>query len=141
MDGLTIGGLARSAGVHVETVRYYERRGLLAQPALAGRRRYTEGSVRRLALIRRAKSLGFTLAEIAELLDASEGGSADDILAAARTKLAQVETGLRELRALHCRLAHLVRACASGDGACIALQIEPVGAVAAQGMTDEGYGQ
>jgi MerR family mercuric resistance operon transcriptional regulator len=125
MDGLTIGGLARLAGVNVETVRYYERRGLMARPDRAGRRRYTEQSVRRLALIRRAKSLGFTLAEIGELLDAAEGRSAEDILNAAHAKLAQVEVGLRELQALRCRLTRLVRACAAGDHGCVALLVEP----------------
>ena len=57
MDGLTIGGLAQRAGVNVETVRYYERRGLLTQPDQTGRRRYTEQSVRRLATERTPSSL------------------------------------------------------------------------------------
>jgi MerR family transcriptional regulator, mercuric resistance operon regulatory protein len=121
MDGLTIGGLAQRAGVNVETVRYYERRGLLIQPNQTGRRRYTEQSVNRLALIRRAKHLGFTLAEIGELLDAASGPTAEDILNAAHTKLKQVEAGLRELQALRCRLFHLVRACAVGEHGCVTL--------------------
>jgi MerR family mercuric resistance operon transcriptional regulator len=125
MDGLTIGDLAQLAGVHVETVRYYQRRGLLAQPEHAHPRRYTEASLQRLALIRRAKELGFTLAEIGELLDAAGGPSADDILAAAHAKLADVEIELRELAARRCRLSHLVRACAAGDDTCVTLLADP----------------
>jgi MerR family mercuric resistance operon transcriptional regulator len=125
MDSLSIGGLAQRAGVGVETVRYYERRGLLTRPERAGRRRYTEDSVRRLALIRRAKGLGFTLAEIGELLDKAEGRSAEDILDAARVKLGQVAANLRDLQALRCRLTRLVRACAAGEDACLALQVDP----------------
>ena len=124
MEGLTIGGLAQRAGVGVETVRYYERRGLLVRPARPGRHRYTEESVSRLALIRRAKGLGFTLAEIGELLDRAEGRSAAHILDAARVKLGQVEEGLRELRAQRCRLSRLVRACAAGEHSCVALQVD-----------------
>jgi MerR family mercuric resistance operon transcriptional regulator len=125
MDGLTIGALAQRAGVNVETVRYYERRGLLVSPDATRRRRYTEQSVRRLALIRRAKSLGFTLAEIGELLDAADGPSAEDILDAAHAKLKEVEVRLRELQALRCRLSHLVRACAAGEDGCVTLLLEP----------------
>lgn len=125
MEGLTIGGLAQRAGVHVETVRYYERRGLLVQPDQPHRRRYTEESLHRLALIRRAKELGFTLAEIGELLDAAGGPSADDILAAARSKLTEVESELRQLSARRCRLSHLVQACAAGDHSCVTLLADP----------------
>jgi DNA-binding transcriptional MerR regulator len=131
--GLTIGGLAELAGVGVETVRYYERRGLMHPTGQTGRRRYTEDSIRRLALIRRAKRLGFTLAEIGELLDSAASGShesiqhgspsADRVLDAARAKLADVEESLRELTAQRCRLARLVRACAAGDRSCVALAV------------------
>jgi DNA-binding transcriptional MerR regulator len=130
MDGLTIGGLAERAGVNVETVRYYERRGLLTPPDRTDRHRYTEQSVQRLALIRRAKNLGFTLAEIGELLEAADrpdatnagrGPSAEDILDAAHAKLREVESRLRELAALRLRLARLVRACAAGEDGCVTL--------------------
>jgi DNA-binding transcriptional MerR regulator len=126
MEGLTIGGLAQQAGVGVETVRYYERRGLLIRPARVGRRRYAEDSVQRLMLIRRAKSLGFSLAEIGELLDKADGGSVNDIFDAARAKLGQVEATLHEMQALRCRLARLVRACAAGEHTCVALLVDPV---------------
>jgi DNA-binding transcriptional MerR regulator len=124
VDGLTISGLAQSAGVGVETVRFYERRGLLNRPGGSARRRYTEDSAHRLALIRRAKGLGFTLAEISDLLDAADGRSAEDILGAARAKLGQVEAELRALHATRCRLTRLVHACAAGEHSCVALQAD-----------------
>src|SRR5262252_2623468 len=72
----TIGGLAKTAGVGVETIRYYQRRGLLSQPARPRGeiRRYSEEDVKRLRFIRSAQSAGFTLAEIGELIamDASD---------------------------------------------------------------------
>jgi len=125
MEALSIDGLAESAGVNIETVRYYERRGLMAPPGQSGRRRYGGDSVRRLALIRRAKALKFTLAEIGELLDATDDGSAEAIMAAATAKLAQVESDLRELATLRCRLTRLVRACSAGDHTCVTLQTGP----------------
>ena len=125
MEALSIDGLAESAGVNIETVRYYERRGLMAPPGQSGRRRYGGDSVRRLALIRRAKDLKFTLAEIGELLDATDDGSAEAIMAAATAKLAQVESDLRELATLRCRLTRLVRACSAGDHTCVTLQTGP----------------
>lgn len=124
MDGLTIGSLAQRVGVGVETVRFYERRGLMNRPGGSDRRRYTEDSVQRLTLIRRAKALGFSLAEIGELLDAAEGRSARDILDAAHAKLGQVEADLRTLQALHRRLTRLVRACAAGEHDCVALLVD-----------------
>lgn len=127
MEALSIDGLAQSAGVNVETVRYYERRGLLAQPERARRRRcYTTESVRRLALIRLAKSLKFTLAEIGSLLAAADGGSTEAILVAAQVKLEQVDADLVALGALRCRLTRLVRACAAADHGCVTLHVDPV---------------
>src|SRR5438128_2434299 len=97
----TIGALARSAGVSVETVRYYERRGLLHQPSRgAGYRQYSGDDLARLQLVRRAKDLGFTLTEIRELLGAAASGSADDVLAAARAKLDEVGESMRTLQLL-----------------------------------------
>src|SRR2546423_12683141 len=88
MRPFTIGNLARAAGVSVETVRYYERRGLLERPVRRGAeyREYSEADVARLHFIRRAKALGFTLAEIRELHDAADTGCADGVLVAARAK-------------------------------------------------------
>ena len=106
--------------MHVETVRYYERRGLLEQPVVragAAYREYSPDDVWRLQLIGRAKSLGFTLAEIGELLDG--GRSNDAVLAAARVKLASVVEQQSLLSALRSRLEQLTDLCASGDDDCL----------------------
>jgi DNA-binding transcriptional MerR regulator len=125
VSAFTIGNLARAAGVSVETVRYYERRGLLDRPARRGSeyREYSDADVARLRFIRRAKELGFTLAEIAELLPVSDNGCADGMLAAARSKLAQVEADRVELDALAERLLRLVEVCADGGDDCVTLDI------------------
>jgi MerR family mercuric resistance operon transcriptional regulator len=119
----TIGALAAAAGVSVETVRFYERRGLVEQPARpgGGYRRYPDEALDRLRFIRRAKDLGFTLAEIAELLVAAEHGSPDGVLAATRATLARVEQQLDELGRQRDRLQRLAQVCAEGEGGCITL--------------------
>ena len=122
MAAFTIGRLAEAAGVHVETVRYYERRGLLEQPARGhGYREYSADDVWRLQLIARAKSLGFTLAEIAELLGSGRTNAA--VLEAARTKLDAVRTKEAELAGVRERLERLADLCASGDDECVALRV------------------
>ena len=80
MAGLTIGKLAAGEGVGVETVRFYQRRGLLALPDRTGSgfREYTEDDRQRLAFIRRARQLGFSLGEIGDPLGAGDGRSTDD---------------------------------------------------------------
>ena len=124
MGSYTIGALARSAEVGVETVRYYERRGLLEQPPRgAGYRQYSDDDLARLRFVRRAKELGFTLSEIRELLGAGESRSAADVLAAARGKLARVNDDVRRLEDLRCRLSRLVRACQEGSDGCVALDL------------------
>ena len=125
MSAFTIGNLARAAGVSVETVRYYERRGLVDRPVRRGSqyREYSEADVARLRFIRRAKELGFTLAEIRELLPAADTGCVDGVLVAARTKLAQVESDVAELEALRARLARLVDGCADGGDDCVTLDV------------------
>jgi MerR family transcriptional regulator, mercuric resistance operon regulatory protein len=127
MAGLTIGKLAAGEGVGVETVRFYQRRGLLAQPDRAGSgfRQYTEDDRQRLAFIRRARQLGFTLGEIGDLLRAGDGQSTDGILRAAEAKLAAISKQIAELTLLQCRLRRLVRVCAHGDsGDCVALHLD-----------------
>jgi DNA-binding transcriptional MerR regulator len=126
MAGLTIGKLAAGEGVGVETVRFYQRRGLLALPerGCSGFREYDEDDRERLAFIRRARRLGFTLGEIRDLLGPAEGGCADDIAAAAQAKLAAVGEQLRELALLQCRLRRLVHVCAQGSrDDCVALHL------------------
>lgn len=84
---LTIGTLAQAAGVGVETVRYYQRRRLLPEPPrpLGGIRRYGEADLARLRFIRHAQELGFSLAEVAELLALDEGRDCDEARACDRS--------------------------------------------------------
>jgi DNA-binding transcriptional MerR regulator len=130
MAGLTIGKLAAGEGVGVETVRFYQRRGLLALPerARSGFREYTEDDRQRLAFIRRARQLGFSLGEIGDLLSAGDGRSTGDIIRAAEAKLATISEQITELTLLQGRLRRLVRVCAQGDsGDCVALHVgEPL---------------
>jgi MerR family mercuric resistance operon transcriptional regulator len=114
----TIGGLARSAGVSVETVRYYQRRGLLFEPARpAGEvRRYGAEDVKRLKFIRSAQAAGFTLKQIGEMLNLS---ATDDRVRArelAQARVAALDTKIDELRRARDALADLARACATKDG-------------------------
>ena len=114
----TIGGLAQAAGVGVETVRYYQRRGLLPEPARPPGevRRYGEEDVRRLRFIRSAQAAGFTLSEIGELiaLDASDDRARASELAQAR--VAAIDEKIAELRGARDALAELASACASKRG-------------------------
>lgn len=117
---MKIGELAKRAGVAVDTVRFYERQGLLPAPQrqASGYRRYDEADVRRLRFIRRAKSLGFTLGEIQELLALSSRRGEDmvGLKAAALEKLADVDAKLTELQRIRAGLEALVAAC-PGHGA------------------------
>src|SRR5437899_6524201 len=112
---MTIGQVARRAGVGVETVRFYERKGLLAEPArkASGYRQYEEGEVARLRFIRRAKELGFTLKEIADLLALRLGP--DNTCAAVRqraqAKLADIEARILDLQRIRQALIGLTASC------------------------------
>jgi MerR family transcriptional regulator, copper efflux regulator len=115
VDTFTIGQLAHSAGVNIETVRYYERRGLLRDPPRSdsGYRQYSTDDLWRLQFIARAKRLGFTLSEIASLVAGSEGGdSAESIVAAmARTKLQELDERQRTMDETRLRLTRLMVIC------------------------------
>src|SRR5260370_4494598 len=126
MAGFTIGKLAAAEGVSVETIRFYQRRGLLTEPQRhgSGFREYADDDRWRLAFIRRARLLGFTLAEITELLGPARANSTDEILRAAEAKLSSVTDQIAELARLQCRLRRLVQVCAHGERAdCVTLQI------------------
>lgn len=119
----TIGSLAQAAGVGIGTVRLYQRRGLLPEPvrpSYGGFRRYGADDLVRLAQIRGAQELGFTLAEIHRLfahLDRCECGSAREIL---DRKLGELKDRVRSLQAAHRRLAKLTAACTAGcDEGCL----------------------
>lgn len=111
--GLRIGDLARRAGVTVETVRYYERRGLLQRPARSpgGHRAFGSDAVALLRGIRAAQRLGFTLAEIEEMVDISEGRvGADRVRARAEAKIHEVDAKIRALRAMRTSLERVIEA-------------------------------
>jgi MerR family copper efflux transcriptional regulator len=115
---LTIGRLAREAGVGIDTVRFYERAGLMpaAPRTAAGYRTYAAADAGRLRFIRRAKALGFSLDEIAELLRLSEGkGGRAGVKAIAHRRLEDLDLKIRELTVFRDTLAHYAHAC-SGHG-------------------------
>ena len=111
--------LARQAGVNIETLRFYEKKGLLPPPPRrsTGYRAYPEESVRLLRFIKRAQELGFTLAEIRELLTlrVHPGTTSADVRARADSKLADVREKIRDLKAIERALGKLT-ACCSGEG-------------------------
>ncbi|NJO56083.1 MAG: helix-turn-helix domain-containing protein [Rhodospirillales bacterium] len=112
---MTIGDLARETGVHVETIRYYEREGLLPRPARSpsGQRRYREADVRRLAFLKRCRDLGFPLADarmLASLAEAADTTCADvkEVLA---KHLRDVRAKLADLQALERALTAMEQIC------------------------------
>ena len=126
MAGLTIGKFAAAEGVGVETVRFYQRRGLLALPERrgSGYREYSEADRWRLAFIRRARTLGFTLGEIRDLLGPAEARSTGEIVRAAEARLEAVDRQIGELAQLRCRLRRLIQVCEHGNGDdCVALRL------------------
>lgn len=119
-SSLTIGAVAKRAGVPIDTIRYYEREGLLPEPLrrASGYRSYGEGTVAQLRFIRRAKALGFTLEEIRDLLalsaDRQRGVKA--VKQRAEERLAAIETRIAELQRVRDGLVELVASC-PGHGA------------------------
>jgi MerR family mercuric resistance operon transcriptional regulator len=113
---LTIGQLASSAEVNVETIRYYERRGLIERPAKpeTGYRRYSKEVLHRLLFIRRAQTLGFKLDEIENLLFLSVG-HCSEIQTLAEQKLDQVHHKIKDLLKLEDALSDLVRQCSESS--------------------------
>lgn len=117
MSTLTIGKVARRAGIGVETVRFYEREGLIDEPPrkTSGYRQFPEETVLRLRFIRHAKDLGFTLREIKELLDLRSDGkrACDEVRALAEAKIADIEEKIALLQRMRTTLGELVIACKS----------------------------
>lgn len=122
----TIARLAAAAGVHVETIRYYQRLKLVPEPPrpLGGIRRYTEVDAERLRFIKRARAMGFTLPEIVSLLALLRRPSCRATRELAATKLGLVDARIRELRRLRAELAGLIADCDanSEDSACPVIQ-------------------
>lgn len=117
MSGLlTIGRLADAAGVNVETIRYYQRRGLLEEPSRppGGQRRYAAAAAKRVHFIRRAQLLGFTLAEVEELLRLDDGQSCRETRLLAEQKLAGIEQRIADLARMRRLLKRLIAKCRSG---------------------------
>jgi Hg(II)-responsive transcriptional regulator len=125
MKSMTIGKLATAAGVRVDTVRFYERLGLLpeARRSESGYRHFTTDDVERLRFVRRAKALGFSLEEIADLLRLNDGnGSRKEIRELAARRLAQIDRELAELTAIKTSLEALVHRC-DGKGSAVGCPI------------------
>jgi MerR family mercuric resistance operon transcriptional regulator len=116
----TIARLAAAAGIGVETVRFYQRKGLLPVPTASGAvRHYDDRDVERLRFIRAAQRAGFSLTEIAELLALDAGHDRARVRNLARTRLAAIDARMAELAAARAALAGLLAECSSGqDGPC-----------------------
>ena len=115
---LTISKLAREAGVNVETIRFYQRRGLLAEPPRppGGIRHYEQADVARVLFIKAAQRIGFTLDEIAQLLDLDDGMHCPEARAIAEHKLEMVRKKLADLQRIETALTQLVGRCEASRG-------------------------
>ncbi len=119
MAMMTIGQVAKALGVNVETIRYYQRRGLLempARPTSGGFRRYSPATIERLNFIRRVQQLGFTLAEVERLIQLDLGAGAQEIRAMSEHKQKLLAARIAELKRMHGELDRLIVACTSGKG-------------------------
>jgi MerR family mercuric resistance operon transcriptional regulator len=117
-SNLTIGAFAREAGVNVETIRFYQRKGLLAEPEKpqGGIRRYGGADVARVRFVKTAQGLGFTLDEVAQLLRLDDGTHCDDAKRLAQEKLHSVQGKLADLHRIEGVLRTLVSRCATTRG-------------------------
>lgn len=114
--GFTIAKLAAAAGVGIETVRYYQRRGLMPVPPATGAvRRYGDDALKRLRFIRHAQRAGFSLDEIAELLALDAGNDRARVRALAAARVAALDARIAELAAARDALQRLARTCARGS--------------------------
>lgn len=115
MKHLTIGKLARSAGINIETVRYYERIGIMPEPERkdSGYRQYSPEDLSRLKFILHAKELGFSLKEIGELLElrVDPETNCDDVRQQAEIKIADIEEKIKTLQRIRAALLNLTTAC------------------------------
>lgn len=113
---LTIGRLADEAGVNVETIRYYQRRGLMVEPdrPMGGQRRYASDAIKRVRFIKRAQVLGFSLDEVGSLLVLDEACACAETRALAAHKLQVIEAKLADLKAMRKALAALLHQCDLG---------------------------
>lgn len=114
----TIGGVARAAGVNVETIRYYQRMGLVPVPkrVYGSFRDYPPEVATRVRFIKRAQQLGFTLAEVKNLLALEDGQNCKKAQGLAATKLATVEARIADLQRMRRTLKDLIAQCGAGGG-------------------------
>ena len=116
---LTIAAVAKAAGVGVETVRFYERRGLVPQPKreLGSIRRYAPEHVKRIRFVKRAQELGFTLEEIESLLELQDGTDRRTIRTISTRRLEQIRSRIADLKRMEKALAHVLHECEARGGA------------------------
>lgn len=112
---LTIGALAKAAGVGVETIRFYQRKGLLAKPQrpYGGTRRYGPSDVARVSFIKAAQRLGFSLREVADLLELEDGTHCEEAREQGQRKLEDVRARIADLQRIETVLADLVKRCSA----------------------------
>lgn len=117
-ENMTIGAFAKAAGVGVETIRFYQRRGLLAEPSrpYGSIRRYGAADVARLKFIKSAQRLGFSLSEIGELLKLEDGASCAEAAGLAARRLADVRARMADLERMEAALAQLLARCRARRG-------------------------
>ena len=115
---LSIGAFADAAGVNVETLRFYQRKGLLPEPdkPYGGIRRYGEADVARVRFVKSAQRLGFSLDEVAGLLTLDDGAHCDEARRLAEQKLSNVRAKLADLQRIESVLANLVHDCCLSQG-------------------------
>ena len=120
MTTLTIGDVAKRANVHIETLRYYERRGIVPKPprTRSNYRLYPEDTVRRVRFVKDAQELGFSLKEIKELLSlrGTSGATCKDVQQRATGKIKEIDEKILSLQAMQQVLQTLVRECAARQG-------------------------
>lgn len=118
LENLTIGAFAKAAGVNVETIRFYQRKGLLPEPdkPYGSIRRYGDADVTRVRFVKSAQRLGFSLDEIAELLRLDDGTRCDEASQLAEHKLRDVREKMTDLARMEAVLSKLVRACHTRRG-------------------------
>lgn len=115
-ETMTIGRLAKAAGVNVETVRYYQRRGLIVEPnkPLGGHRRYPASAVRQLGFIREAQQLGFSLEEVKRLLECARGRNSKKVQKIAEEKFQVLTERIAELTTMRRKVKTLIHICKGG---------------------------
>jgi len=118
LEALTIGAFSKAAGVNVETIRFYQRRGLLAEPdkPYGGIRRYGEADVARVKFVKSAQRLGFSLDDVAGLLKLADGAHCGEARVLGERKLAEVRAKLVDLARMEAALSGLVKRCGATRG-------------------------